>query len=147
VADPVFTALRLDELTPRQLHAILRLRAAVFVVEQKCAYQDPDAVDLVAWHLLMTEGTPEAPVLAYLRWWDDDDGVHVGRVVTAADVRGRGLGHLLVAECLRQIGPRRVVLHAQDHLRRFYEAHGFAARGDVFLEDDIPHVEMVREPG
>ena len=136
-----FRAVRIDAMTARELHAVLLLRAEVFVVEQTCVYQDPDATDLDAWHLLATEGDR---LVGYARWWDAADGVHVGRVVTARNARGAGLGHAVVAECLRRIGPRRVVLHAQDHLRRFYAAHGFAPVGDVFLEDGIPHVEMVR---
>ncbi|MCE9638440.1 MAG: GNAT family N-acetyltransferase [Planctomycetes bacterium] len=142
VTTPNFSARRIDDLSARELHAVLQLRAAVFVVEQACAYQDPDATDLVAWHLLATDG---GRLVGYARWWDADDGVHIGRVVTAGHVRGEGLGHAIVRECLVRIGSRRVVLHAQDHLRRFYAAHEFAPVGDVFLEDGIPHVVMVRE--
>lgn len=146
MAAPLLTARRIDDLTARELLEVLRLRADVFVVEQKCAYQDPDRIDLVAWHVLAREDGPDGRLVGYARWWDADDGAHIGRVVTSRQVRGRGLGHVLVRECLRRIGPRRVVLHAQDHLRRFYEAHGFVAVGETFLEDGIPHVEMVREP-
>lgn len=139
---PHFTSKRIDEMSARDMHAVLLLRSEVFVVEQTCAYQDPDATDLVAWHVLGTDG---GRLVAYARWWDADDGAHIGRVVTARDVRGTGLGHAVVSACLERIGGGRVVLHAQDHLRRFYAAHGFAPVGDVFPEDGIPHVVMVRE--
>jgi ElaA protein len=150
VDDLDLAARAFGDLSAREVHEILSLRCRVFVVEQRCPYQDPDEVDLRSIHVCLRErgaaGGAPGRLVGTLRWWEEADGVHVGRVLTAPEVRGRGLGHRLVREALERIGARRVVLHAQDHLRRFYEDHGFSARGDVFLEDGIPHVEMVREP-
>ncbi len=132
------------------LYDALALRCRVFILEQG-AYLDPDGIDRDAWHLL---GRDEAGVLqAYLR--AVDPGVKyaepsLGRVITAPESRGTGLGHALVAEGLRQCSAvwpgQGVRISAQAHLARFYGGYGFKPVGDTYLEDDIPHLEMLRPP-
>ena len=135
------TLRRFDELTLIELHDVLRLRADVFVVEQNCPYLDPDGADPTALHVLAHE---EGELAGYARIQETPDGPRIGRVVTAMNARGHGLGHALVRACVAAIGPRPSFLLAQDHLRVFYAAHGFAAVGSVFLEDGIPHIRMER---
>jgi len=135
---------RFDELTLAELHDALQIRAQVFVVEQDCVYLDPDGEDPAATHVLGSEG---GALVAYARIQETADGPRIGRVVTAPDVRGRGLGHEIVAACVVAIGDRASFLFAQDHLRAFYAEHGFEVVGDVFLEDGIPHVRMERAAG
>jgi ElaA protein len=130
-----------DDLTLRELHDVLALRADVFVVEQDCPYLDPDGEDPAAIHVL---GTENGSLVGYARIHETPEGARIGRVVTARDVRGRGLGHDLVRASVAAIGERASYLHAQDHLRAFYAAHGFRPAGDVFDEDGIPHVRMDR---
>jgi len=130
-----------DELSLRELHDMFALRADVFVVEQDCPYLDPDGEDPAATHVL---GTDDGTLVAYARIQETPEGPRMGRVVTARSARGRGLGHDLVRACLDTIGARSSFLLAQDHLRGFYGEHGFAAVGDVFLEDGIPHIRMER---
>lgn len=132
-----------DALSPAEVHEILRLRAQVFVVEQGCPYVDPDDGDLVSEHVTGREG---GRLVAYARIQPTAQGAKVGRVVTARDVRGRALGHAVVAACVAHLGDRPSYLHAQDHLRAFYAAHGYVPVGDVFPEDGIPHVRMERGP-
>ncbi len=132
---------RFDDLTPLELHDVLRLRAEVFVVEQRCAFQDVDGRDPGALHVLGREG---GELVAYARIVETPSGPQITRVVTSAAVRGTGRGHELMRACLERIGPRASWLNAQDRLRVFYASHGFEPRGDVFLEDDIPHVRMER---
>jgi ElaA protein len=135
------TFVRFDDFTPHDLYALLRLRSAVFVVEQNCVYLDPDDRDQSAVHAL---GREHGRLVACARWYDDGE-LHLGRIVTAPTVRGRGLGHALVSACLGEIGPAaRVVMSAQAHLEGFYASHGFVAEGAGYLEDGIPHVRMVR---
>jgi ElaA protein len=131
------------------LYALLQLRSQVFVVEQHCVYLDPDGVDAQCFHVLGYDA--EDRLQAALRLVPP--GVKyaeasIGRVVTSAAVRGSGLGHLLVAQGLREcalIWPGHGLrISAQAHLQRFYEAHGFGAEGPTYLEDDIPHIEMSR---
>ncbi len=132
---------RFVELTGTEVYELLQLRAAIFVVEQDCAFLDPDGLDAAAWHVLGRRG---GTLVAYARIEDSPDGGRIGRVVTSSSVRGMGLGHDIMRACLEVVGDESSWLHAQDHLRAFYAVHGFAAEGDVFPEDDIPHVLMRR---
>ena len=132
------------------LHDALALRCKVFILEQG-PYQDPDGADKQSYHLL---GYDEAGVLqACLRVVDP--GVNypepsIGRVVTAKEARGNGTGRLLVAEglarCQQVWQGRAVRISAQAHLQRFYGSFGFVAVSDEYLEDDIPHIEMLWTP-
>ncbi len=149
MADLHWTWLRFEALSVHDLYDVLALRSRVFSVEQACAYQDPDGADRRCWHLLGRDG---AGVLqAYLR--GVDPGVKyadasIGRVVTAPEVRGTGAGRTLVAEGLRRMADawpgQALRISAQAHLRHFYAGFGFVAVGDEYLEDDIPHIEMLR---
>jgi ElaA protein len=143
--------LRYDELTRDQLYAVLGLRERVFVVEQRCAYRDIDGRDPRAQHLLGLD--PSVGLTAYLRLVEPGGRFaepSIGRVVTDPEARNRGLGHALMREGIRRaemVYPGQPIrLSAQDHLRRFYEAHGFVAVGDPYDEDGITHREMVRYP-
>ena len=145
-----WTWARFDDLGVHALHDALALRCKVFILEQG-PYQDPDGADKQSYHLL---GYDEAGVLqACLRVVDP--GVNypepsIGRVVTAKEARGYGTGRLLVAEGLarcQQVWPGRAVrISAQAHLQRFYGSFGFVAVSDEYLEDDIPHIEMLWTP-
>jgi len=141
--------LRYGGLTLDDLYDALALRSAIFSVEQRCAYLDPDGVDRQCWHLLGRDVT--GTLQAYLR--SVDPGVKyaeasIGRVVTSAAIRGSGLGRALVAEGLRctdstwPAQPLRI--SAQAHLLKFYAGFGFVAVGDEYMEDNIPHIEMLR---
>lgn len=131
-----------DELTPRQLYAILRLRSEVFVVEQECVYLDLDGVDTTpnVRHIWVEQ---DRRIIAVVRLIDDGLRRHIGRVATAADARGRGLAGKLIDYCLATSeGPW--ALAAQSHLAGWYSGFGFAIDGDEYLEDGIPHVPMTR---
>ena len=139
-----FEALSLDD-----LYDALALRSAVFSVEQACAYLDPDGLDRDSSHLLGRDG---AGVLhAYLRVVDP--GVKyaepsIGRVVTSPALRGTGLGRKLFAEglsrCTAAWPGQGIRISAQAHLDRFYASFGFEPVGAIYLEDNIPHLEMLR---
>jgi ElaA protein len=130
------------------LYDALALRCRVFILEQG-AYLDPDGIDRVSWHLL---GRDQQGMLhAYLRLVDP--GVKyaepsMGRVITSPEKRGTGLGRALVAQCMAQHdrvwpgqGNR---ISAQAHLAPLYAQFGYAAVGEIYLEDNIPHLEMLR---
>ncbi len=138
---------RIDELSARDFHAAKLLRDAVFVVEQNCVYQDADALDLVSWHLLGWSGDRLA---AYLRVVDPGSNYpepSLGRVLSSPAFRGQGLGQQLVAEALQRCAttwpgqPNRI--SAQQYLLQFYQGFGFVPVGETYLEDGIPHVEML----
>lgn len=140
--------LRFDDLDLQGLYDALQLRARVFVLEQG-PYLDPDGLDQASWHLL---GRDDAGVLqAYLRVVDPGlkfAEPSIGRVVTSVDRRGSGLGrHLMeegIARCSAAWPGQGIRISAQAHLARFYGSLGFERVGEVYLEDDIPHIEMVR---
>ena len=147
----------MDELSPRQLHAVLRLRVDVFVVEQACAYPEIDGRDPAARHLLVTApgeaGTSEMELAACLRLLRPEAPgapLRIGRIVVAPDWRGTGLGDYLMRAALveaRRIAPDcPQALSAQAHLTAFYSGHGFVPVSETYLEDGIPHVDMLRDP-
>ncbi len=141
-----FHALAVDD-----LYDALALRSQVFVVEQNCVFLDADGADSSSGHLL---GRDAAGVLqAYLRVVDP--GVKyaepsLGRVITAAQTRGTGLGRELVAQgvsrCTAAWPGQAIRIGAQSRLEAFYGAFGFVREGADYIEDGIPHCEMVR-PG
>lgn len=136
------------ELTPDVLYAILRLRSAVFVVEQNCVFPDMDGRDPQCEHLCGWQG---GELVAYLRLVPPGvrtPEVSLGRVVTAPSVRGRGFGRAVMQEGLRRCAQRYagqpVKVSAQAHLENFYESLGFRTVGSPYDEDGILHVDMVR---
>lgn len=141
---------RFEGLGVHALYDILALRCRVFILEQG-AYLDPDGADPHSWHL---QGRDEAGVLqAYLR--GVEPGIKyaepsIGRVITAPEVRGIGLGRNLMQEglarCAAQWPGQGVRISAQARLRNFYADLGFEPVGDEYLEDHIPHVQMLRRP-
>jgi len=149
------------ELTPREVHDLYQARAAAFVVEQDCVFQDLDGVDPECWHLLGYAGTvhsskPDVPcppqeLVAYARLLPA--GIKfveasIGRVVTTMPVRGTGLGRELMLETLRRaekLWPGQPIrIGAQSRLERFYVALGFATASAPYDEDGIEHIEMLR---
>ena len=144
----IWTWSRFGGLGVDNLYDALALRCRVFILEQG-PYLDPDGIDRKAWHLL---GRDERGALcAYLRVVDPGERYvepSIGRVITAPEVRGTGLGRSLVAEglarCVAAWPEHGVRISAQAHLEAFYAGFGFQPVGAVYLEDDIAHLQMVR---
>src|SRR5450432_1668584 len=138
------------DLTPKELYSILQLRNEVFIVEQNCPYQDMDNKDLKSWHLM---GMEEGKLLAYSRLLAPGISYSessIGRVVSSPSARKTGMGKKLMQESINQI---RNLFHtdtirigAQLYLKNFYESFEFIQLGDVYLEDNIPHIIMLRKP-
>lgn len=134
-----------DELSTRELYELLKVRAEIFIVEQTCIYQDLDDLDYNGLHVFYEEG---GKVLAYLRAFPkagEEHVVQMGRFLTLN--HGTGLGGRLLKEGLQQIvgkmNPKQILIHAQCYAAGFYERAGFRICSEEFLEDDIPHVEMI----
>lgn len=131
------------ELSVDELYALLRLRSAVFVVEQECAYLDLDGRDTEPSARHVWAAADDGRPRAYLRVLDDGDERRIGRVVTDPSARSNGLAARLVAHVLEHHrGPW--VLDAQSHLTGWYARFGFTVAGDEFVEDGIAHVPMRR---
>lgn len=134
------------ELTTAQLYAIMALRQRVFVVEQNCPYLDADGADPASTHVWAERG--DGAIAAYLRIVPAGvkfAEVSIGRVITAPEARGAGLGRELMKRGIAAAGADRPIrIGAQAHLEKFYGELGFARASDVYDEDGIPHIEMVR---
>jgi len=123
------------------LYAILRLRAQVFVVEQACAFLDPDGGDLLPTTVHWWWEDGDGVIDAYLRVIDDERGRRIARVVTAESARRKGRAAALIDAAISEIhGP--CVLDAQSHLVGWYERIGFEVTGSEYIEDGIAHTPM-----
>ncbi|MCH5325349.1 MAG: GNAT family N-acetyltransferase [Eubacterium sp.] len=140
-----FVSKYFDELTTRELYEILKARAEIFVVEQKCMYNDMDDKDYDSLHFFYEDG---GRVTAYLRsFFIEPNVVKMGRVLTLH--HGTGMGGRLLKEGITQIRekqhPERIVIHAQCYAVGFYERAGFAVCSEPFSEEGMPHVRMELE--
>lgn len=138
---------RLDGLRAHDMHDILTLRSAVFVVEQDCVFQDPDKADYQSWHLLGRDCSDA--LVAYLRIVDPGakySEVSIGRVVTDAAIRRSGCGIALMQEGIaraQRLWPHQAIrIGAQWRLAEFYRRFGFEDTGEIYIEDGIQHIEM-----
>lgn len=137
-----------DQLQPRQLYAILQSRSEVFVLEQNCLYQDMDGKDPHCQHLAAWDD--EQQLLAYLRIVPPGlsyPEASLGRVITTARARGRGLGKELlqrgIQACQTAYPNTPLRIGAQQYLETFYASFGFVTVSAMYLEDGIPHIEML----
>lgn len=136
-----------NELTIAELYQILELRSKVFVVEQNCVYQDLDYKDQPSWHLM---GWQDQQLVAYVRIIPPGISyteASIGRVITHPAYRRTGLGKelmlLAIDKTCHQFEVETIKIGAQCYLIKFYGDLGFNICGDEYLEDGIPHVEMV----
>lgn len=139
-----YSALNKDE-----FHDMIALRMAVFVVEQNCPYQELDGKDKDAFHVLMTDNEQIIGTTRILKPGTVYAEPAIGRVVSHPDYRNKGVGHQLMEKAMdfleKEFGERAARLSAQTHLVGFYKHHGFISTGKTYLEDNIPHTEMVYE--
>ena len=139
-----------DELSTLQLYKLLQLRIEVFAVEQNCPYQDLDDKDQTSYHIL---GLDEDKVLqAYTRVVPPgisyEGYASIGRVITSSEIRGKKQGVPLMEysiQCSLEFWPKSdIKISAQKYITRFYNSLGFQEIGEEYLEDDIPHIAMIR---
>lgn len=145
---------KFSELTAVELYELLRLRVDVFVVEQACPYPELDGKDLNLETLHVAIRLADGNLAAYFRILAPGvsyPGVSIGRVVTAKAFRGRGLSHGLIEKAIelaRENWPGiPIQIGAQEYLKRFYQSHGFETTSKIYIEDGIPHIDMVRKQG
>ena len=139
---------KFKELSVDELYRILELRNNVFVVEQECIYQDCDRKDLEAYHLFCIENDKIIATLRILEKGISYDEISIGRVVVDKLYRRKNLGRKAMEMAIDFInntyGNSPIRISAQVYIKEFYESLGFKAVSDIYLEDDIPHIEMIR---
>lgn len=138
------------ELTNSELYDILKLRCEIFIVEQKCPYPDVDGNDGNAFHMLAyTDDGRFAGTLRILKPGVTYDRAAIGRVAVAEDFRGQGAAREMMKTAMyymiKRLGYRTIKIGAQNYLKDFYESLGFRPISEVYLEDDIPHIDMIYE--
>lgn len=144
---------RFYELTVTELYGLLRLRTDIFVVEQACPYPELDGKDEHQEAIHLWRYVPDRIIAAYLRILPPGlsyDGVSFGRVAVHKEFRGSGIAHELVDKAIEIAGRTwpgvKIEIGAQEYLTAFYKSHGFRSVSDPYLEDNIPHIDMVLNP-
>ena len=137
-----------SELTTKELYQILQLRSEVFVVEQNCVYQDIDGKDEKAIHII---GVVQNKIVAYTRCFKPDEyfkEASIGRVVVKKNERKLKRGNQIMIHSIKVIETlyqtKTIIISAQSHLKFFYNNFGFYSVGNEYLEDGIPHIEMIK---
>jgi ElaA protein len=145
-----WTTKKFADLTNNELYAILRLRSEVFVVEQNCAFLDMDNKDQIAYH---TMGWLGSELVATTRLFNVDQSYQgyqsIGRVVGSPRHRGIGIGKELmnfsIQECEKLFGKGPIKIGAQLYLKKFYSELGFEQSGEIYFEDLIEHIPMIKK--
>lgn len=136
-----------DELTTIELYVILQLRSEVFVVEQNCVYQDIDNKDKKSFHLMAFDGEHLTAYCRLVAPGVSFNAASIGRVISSPKCRGKGIGIKLIEKAiihtLETYQTTRIEIAAQLYLHKFYANFGFVQTSEVYLEDDIEHVDMV----
>lgn len=140
-----------NELTTTELYNILKERTDVFVVEQHCPYPEVDGKDVQSYHLFKEE---KGEIIAYLRILPPGVScieVSIGRVLVKKEYRGQKLAKQILKESLRfitdELKEKTVKIQAQEYLRDFYRSFGFEVISETYLEDGIPHIDMLLQIG
>ena len=137
-----------NELSTLELYSILELRMAVFVVEQNCSYLDLDGLDEISMHVWIES---DRKILSYLRILPPGaifNEASIGRIVTQASARKKGLGEELIRFSIHYIQEEyqeAIRINAQCYLEGYYSKFGFVRTSDDFMWEDAPHVEMFRK--
>lgn len=137
-----------DEMTTQEVYKILQLRTEVFVVEQQCPYLEVDGKDMECYHLWGEENGEIAAYLRILPAGVSYEEVSIGRVLVKKDFRGQQLGRVIMEKAMRiiedELKETMIKIQAQSYLREFYGSLGFQAISDEYLDDNIPHIDMLR---
>lgn len=142
-----FTLKTFEQLTNTELYNILKVRTEVFIVEQNCPYPEVDGKDLQSYHLYKEEN---GEIIAYLRILARGVSykeLSIGRVLVKKEYRGRKLAQQMMEHALQfiqnELNETTVKIQAQEYLRKFYRSFGFEAISETYLEDNIPHIDML----
>jgi ElaA protein len=145
-----WTTKHFKDLSVDEYFEILHLRTAIFVVEQDCPYQEVDEKDRKSYHLFgKSENGEVIAVTRILPKGISYNEISIGRVALKKEYRGKGIAGELMKESLmfieKQFGKEDIRISAQTYLFNYYSKFGFQSVGEEYLEDNIPHIEMLRK--
>ncbi|MBZ9607740.1 GNAT family N-acetyltransferase [Clostridium estertheticum] len=138
---------KFNELSGEEVYEILKLRSEVFVIEQQCIYEECDGKDNKSYHLFAKEN---GQIIVYLRILEKGvsyNEISIGRVLTDKKYRGKGLAKQMMLRAIgfieNNLNEKAIRIGAQEYLINFYSSLGFVRVSEVYLEDNIPHIEML----
>lgn len=138
---------KFEELNAEEIYEILKIRNEVFIVEQKCPYQDCDGKDKKSYHLYFQDG---GKIIAYLRILKKGvsyDEISIGRVLVLKNYRGKGIAREMLLKAINfvelNLNEKEIKIQAQTYLVNFYRSLGFKEISKEYLEDNIPHIDML----
>ena len=138
-----------EQITKEELYEVLSFRQSIFVVEQKSWYQDADGLDNISLHLLLKDNNFLVGYLRLIPPGKKYDTPSIGRIAIKENLRGNAIGSELVKRGIKKSSETyltdSVTISAQNYLTKFYQNHGFTIQGEVYDEDGIPHVKMVKD--
>ena len=133
------------DLSLDELYSILKIRQEVFIIEQACNYLDADSYDFLATHLMARKNNQ---IIAYMRIVPAGElysYVSFGRILVKKEFRNTGIGTDLIRRAINLFDANQtIIISAQIYLKKFYQSFGFCVIGEEYLEDDIPHIKMIR---
>ncbi|UPA29122.1 GNAT family N-acetyltransferase [Terrisporobacter glycolicus] len=138
---------KFNELNIEEIYKILALRNEIFIVEQECPYLDCDDKDLNSYHLFLREN---GEIVSYLRILEKGvsyDEISIGRVAVKKSYRGKGISRKMMQKAIEfienNLSENTIKIQAQAYLLDFYSSLGFKAVSEEYLEDNIPHIDMI----
>lgn len=138
---------KFDDLKVEEIYKILKIRNEVFIVEQQCAYQDCDGKDENSYHLFLRDNDKIIAYLRILKKGVSYDEISIGRVLVHKDYRGKGISRELMLKAINYIevnlNEKEIKIQAQSYLVNFYRSLGFKEVSNEYLEDNIPHMDML----
>lgn len=138
---------KFNELNAEEIYKILNIRNQVFIVEQQCPYLDCDGRDMKSYHLFLENNNEIAAYLRIIEKGISYNEISIGRVLVNSKYRGKGLARDMMKKAIgyinNQLNETSIRIEAQAYLIDFYKSLGFKQTSEVFLEDNIPHIEML----
>ena len=142
-----FEVKKFKELKSEELYEILKIRNEVFIVEQECAYLDCDGKDRESYHLFLKDNKGIVAYLRILQKGVSYDEISIGRVLVKKNHRRKGIAQEMMIKAIKfieeNLNEREIRIEAQAYLVNFYKDFGFEEVSSMYLEDDIPHIEML----
>lgn len=138
-----------EKLTNDELYALLKLRVDVFVVEQDCPYPELDNYDQQAIHYFLKINEEFAAYVRILPSNSKYEEVSIGRVLVLKKFRRQGYAQQIMQKAIDYVmnewKETRIKVQGQEYLKDFYSGFGFEQVSESYLEDGIPHIDMIWE--